>query len=288
MQTTASNFPVIPGRLRISIVCFSSDEAQLKRTVITLLNASQLSLHHGRITAIDLFLVDNGPTAAERQKIESLIAATAEMARPSARISYCGSGHNIGFGAGHNLTFNATESEFHLVLNPDVELAAESLQAAFQFMDNHPDCGIIVPAFINQDGEPEYLCKRYPAVLDLLLRGFAPAWLRAIFEQRLAHYEMRDIVSDTIVWEPPLISGCFMLMRSSLLDQLKGFDPKYFLYFEDFDFSLRAGALTRLAYVPAVRVTHYGGYAAQKGWRHVWLFIRSAITFFNHYGWKWR
>lgn len=284
-MTDSSIIPLHKGRLRVSIVCYASAEPQLRKTVDTLLCASQICLQRERLHAVDVFLVDNGPAATERQKIESIIA---EAEKPTAlRLLYCGNGSNIGFGAGHNLTFDSVESEFHLVLNPDVELAPESLYTALEFMDIHSDCGIIVPAVISPSGEPEYLCKRYPTVLDLFLRGFAPAWLCSIFQQRLAHYEMRDVVTDTVVWQPPLISGCFMLLRAVVLAQLKGFSPRYFLYFEDFDFSLRAGGITRVAYVPAVRVVHYGGYAARKGWRHIVLFIRSAVVFFNNHGWRW-
>ncbi|HSB96767.1 MAG TPA: glycosyltransferase family 2 protein [Spongiibacteraceae bacterium] len=240
------------------------------------------------MTGIDILLVDNGPAATEGEKIATLIKYAAALAPGAVHIQSVGSGRNIGFGAGHNLTFDAVACEFHLVLNPDVELAAESLSAAIGFMDAHTDCGIISPAIVGQNGELQYLCKRYPNVLDLFLRGFAPAWLCAIFKQRLADYEMRDVIADGTVWQPPIVSGCFMLLRSSVIAELQGFDPKYFLYFEDFDFSLRAAAFTRLAYVPSVRVIHYGGHAARKGWRHILLFARSAIIFFNSHGWKWR
>lgn len=277
-----------PGRLRVSIVCYSSNVAQLEQTVATLLVACRQPLREGRLRGVDLLLVDNGPTATEQQKIESLIEFAASVAPPEVCVTRCGSGQNIGFGAGHNLTFNASACEFHLVLNPDVELAVESLSTAIEFMDSHVQCGIIAPAIIGQNGEMQYLCKRYPNVLDLFLRGFAPSWLRRAFKQRLADYEMRDLIADGTVWQPPIVSGCFMLLRSSLLVELRGFDPKYFLYFEDFDFSLRAGALTRVAYVPAVRVVHHGGHAARKGLRHILLFMRSAVTFFNSHGWKWR
>ncbi len=281
-----SAVPLGINRLRVSIVCYASAESQLRKTVDTLLRASEICLQQDRLHAVDVFLVDNGPAVIEKQKIENIIVGSE---KPSAlRLFYCGNGNNIGFGAGHNLTFDAVESEFHLVLNPDVELCPHSLCSALKFMDAHKDCGIVVPAVINPSGEPEYLCKRYPTVFDLLLRGFAPAWIRSIFQQRLAYYEMRDVVNDKVVWQPPLISGCFMLLRTAVLAELKGFNPQYFLYFEDFDFSLRAGVVTRVAYVPAVRVVHSGGYAARKGWRHIILFIRSAVVFFNNYGWRWR
>lgn len=276
------------GILRVSIVCYDSNQEQLRKTLVTLLEACRKPLQLGRLTHINLLMVDNGPAIAERRKIEALIEFACTLAPPGVHIVRSGDGRNVGFGAGHNLAFDAAACEFHLVLNPDVELADESLSAAIKFMDAHADCGIIAPAIVSENGEPQYLCKRYPNVLDLFLRGFAPRWLCKIFDKRLANYEMRDIIADGTVWQPPIVSGCFMLLRSSVLSELQGFDPKYFLYFEDFDFSLRAAALTRVAYVPTVRVVHYGGNAARKGLRHILLFVRSAVIFFNSHGWKWR
>jgi GT2 family glycosyltransferase len=277
----------VRGCLRISIVCYASDEAQLEKTLATLLESCRQPLASGRLVAADVLLVDNGPAATERAKIERLIAHCAPSLPAGVRMLRSGDGSNRGFGAGHNLAFDAAACEFHLVLNPDVELAGEALAAALAFMDEHAECGLLAPAITGDAGEPQYLCKRYPSVFDLLLRGFAPRWLRARFAGRLARYEMRDAIADRVVWQPPIVSGCFMLLRSSLLRQLRGFDPSFFLYFEDFDLSLRAAAWTRIAYVPAVRVVHHGGFAASKGMRHILLFARSAITFFNRHGWKW-
>ena len=274
------------GRLRISIVSYASNEAQLEKTLATLLDASHAPLASGRLAAIEVLLVDNGPQPTEARKLDRLCAAVA--APPQLQLRRVGSGRNLGFGGGHNLAFDAGACEFHLVLNPDVELAPEALAAALRFMDENPACGLLAPAIANDSGEPQYLCKRYPSILDLLLRGFAPAWLRSLFARRLELYEMRDVIAGNPVWQPPIISGCFMLLRAPLLAQLQGFDPRYFLYFEDFDLSLRAARYTRIAYVPAVRVVHHGGYAASKGLRHIVLFARSAFTFFNRHGWRWR
>jgi GT2 family glycosyltransferase len=133
----------------------------------------------------------------------------------------------------------------------------------------------------------QYLCKRYPTVLDLVLRGFAPRFIREIFRKRLNWYEMRDVINDRdVVWDPPIISGCFMFFRLQLLKELGGFDSRYFLYFEDFDLSMRAGQLARIAYVPRLRILHHGGGAAQKGYSHVRMFAASAFKFFSVHGWR--
>lgn len=273
--------------MRISIVCYASNEVLIKKTLASVLRASALPLSKQLVGAIEIVLVDNGPAYVERERIEAVTGYGRGLAVDGVALSIQGDGANVGFGVGHNLTFSS-ESDFHLVLNPDVEMAPDALSAALEFMIINPDCGIVAPAICDRNGGREYLCKRYPTVFDLLIRGFAPSWLRRLFWRRLAKYEMRDMISDYVVWDPPIVSGCFMLMRSSVLEKIGGFDPRYFLYFEDFDLSLRASKVARLAYVPSVKIVHHGGYAARKGLRHIYLFVRSAITFFNRHGWRWR
>ncbi|MEE9694199.1 glycosyltransferase [Aeromonas hydrophila] len=194
---------------------------------------------------------------------------------------------NPGFGAGHN---NAlfTDAKYHLILNPDLEVAPDALKNALEFMERHPECGLLTPFAAWEDGKVQRLCKRYPTVFDLLLRGFAPAFVKNLFQTRLAKYEMADQLNNhDVLWDPPIVSGCFMLFRTDVLQQLRGFDPRFFLYFEDFDLSLRAGEISRVAYVPQVKVVHHGGHASRKGWRHIWMFGRSMVTFFNIHGWRW-
>jgi GT2 family glycosyltransferase len=131
------------------------------------------------------------------------------------------------------------------------------------------------------------LCKRYPAVLTLFVRGFIPSSWRKLFAKRLAHYEMHELSDAQPTTSIPIASGCFMLCRSEPLLKLGGFDERYFLYFEDFDLSLRLGKLGFLAYVPAMKICHGGGYAANKGVGHIAMFARSGIRFFNTHGWRW-
>lgn len=278
--------PMLASAMRISIVCYASKEVQLKKTLASLLMACVMPLNKQWLQSVEIILVDNGPAGEEREKLQRLLRFGKELAVDGVVLSVIGDGYNLGFGAGHNLAFSTDTSDFHLVLNPDVEMAPDALIAALEFMAANPDCGIIAPAIFDRNGEREYLCKRFPTVFDLLVRGFAPQWIRRLCQSRLHNYEMRDMVGDEVVWGPPIVSGCFMFLRSSALQKLKGFDSAYFLYFEDFDLSLRAADVCKIAYVPSVQIVHYGGYASRKGLNHIFMFIRSAITFFNRYGWR--
>jgi GT2 family glycosyltransferase len=177
-------------------------------------------------------------------------------------------------------------SDYHLVLNPDVLLERDALYEALSYMEEHKETGLLTPFSRGAQGDRLYLCKRYPTVLDLFLRGFVPTWLQIGSKARLAHYEMRDLPADRESTGIPIASGCFMFLRNRFLQELNGFDPRFFLYFEDFDLSMRMGKIADIAYVPSVKITHFGGGAAHKGPRHIFWFIRSAAKFFDLHGWK--
>ena len=238
---------------------------------------------HRRLTEARLIVVDNGPGLNGRELIRRIIES-AELPMTVQILS----GHgNVGYGAGHNLALWQSQADWHLILNPDVLMEEDALSAGLEFLTTHPEAGLIAPAVWNQAGQRQYLCKRYPTVLDLALRGFAPVKLRQSFKTRLDRYEWRDVDPAVVQWDPPIASGCFMLCQRAVLQQIGGFSPDYFLYFEDFDLSLRLAKVTRLVYVPTVRIVHLGGHAARKGLRHIAWFIRAAALFFNRYGWRW-
>ncbi|MGT0246940.1 glycosyltransferase family 2 protein [Burkholderia pyrrocinia] len=198
------------------------------------------------------------------------------------------SGHgNVGYGRGHNLAIAGAGSEHHLILNPDIDLDENALVHALSFMNDRPDVGLLTPYIADEKGGIQYLCRRSPAMFDLLVRGFFPAHWKARFVERLARYEMRDVINDhDVVEDPPIVSGCFMLFRTEVLKKLGGFDPRYFLYFEDYDLSLRTHDVARVAYVPSVRVIHHGGGASRKGFAHIRMFAASAFKFYNRFGWR--
>ena len=231
---------------------------------------------------LQLQVIDNSEQASVTERLRESVRQW-----PDLDIRVYGNTRNTGFGKAHNKLIEDLESNFHLVLNPDVVIKPGALSGAFKYMEQNPDAAMLTPKSLDASGKQAFLCKRYPTVVDLLLRGFAPNWLKGRFDKRLARYEMRNITRDEPVTDIPIASGCFMFFHTSVLRNLGGFSPDYFMYFEDFDLCMHMRGRYRIDYVPTVQITHTGGDTARKGIGHIRMFCVSAFRFFSRWGWKW-
>jgi len=79
-----------------------------------------------------------------------------------------------------------------------------------------------------------------------------------------------------------------MFCRTEVLKALAGFDPRYFLYFEDFDLRRKLQQHGyRTVYYPDATVIHLWGREAHKKLRVMAVFIVNMCRYFNKWGWKW-
>jgi GT2 family glycosyltransferase len=279
---------VVPSSLQVSIVTFRPDWQLLERCLRKLALAIGAARESGVLRTVHVALVDNSADRAIAAKVVDL--GRTRFADSGVQVSYVHGHQNIGYGAAHNLALHGSGADYHLVLNPDVELAADALLNAVRWMNAHPDVGAIAPQVKRRDGTRDYLVKRKPAVLDLALRGFLPRVGRLLFRSRLDRYEMRDVIDadpERDIVDVAAMSGACMLLRRKAVDQTGGFDPRFFLYFEDYDWTVRLNKVTRTAYVPSFEVVHHGGGASRKGMRHVGHFMKGGWRYYRKHGWKW-
>ena len=262
--------PIAGGNLydcTASMVIYKNHPEVIRNTAISFLD-TDFSVH--------LMIVDNSPTTDLRFAFDGL------------PVSYHSYGKNIGYGRAHNLTiFQAIPSKYHLVLNPDILLPPGTIRSLITFMENNPDVGMVCPRILNEDGSDQYLNKCYPSVMDFFIRRFMPHLFDPLFRRRLDHYEMRDVGYDETC-DVEVMTGAFMLCRTDVLKAVAGFDPRYFLYLEDFDLSRKFQQNGfRTVYCPEAAVIHYWTRESHKNIRMTMIFIVSMCRYFNKWGWKW-
>lgn len=269
--------------LAVSIVIFKPDQDVLYNTLTSLHNSITYAINQGVITATTLYIVDNTPSAEmELSENTKNLLKTWQGDVKALKMH-----QNLGYGQGHNMAITdmTNKHQYHLILNPDVFLQKDTILQSIDFMNKNSHCACLTPSCCDQKGNKQYLCKAYPSVSTLLIRGFCPACIKKIFYKKLNIYELRDITEDKDT-QVTIASGCYMFCRTEALQQVGGFDPNFFLYFEDFDLCLRLARKWTISYVPAVLIVHLGGNAAKKGLRHIFLFLTSAIRFFTKHGWR--
>ena len=285
MISTDARVDTGPVRVSVSMVTFNSSFDLLCKSIDGLYRALCFSRNQGVDLELQLLVVDNSTDPTYQARVRNLIFTDAEQKFDA--VDFWHPGSNIGYGAAHNEALSRANSEYHLIMNPDVEMSDDALRVGTKYLAQHADVAMISPRATNALGQTQYLCKRYPSVLVFALRAFAPAFLRDWFRGYLYSYEMRENCGERAVADVPLVSGCCMYARTSALKQVTGFSDRFFMYFEDFDLSLRLHRVGRLIYLPEMHIVHHGGYSARKGWRHITMFTRSGWKFFQRHGWCW-
>lgn len=254
------------SRITASIVIYKNDLSLLKRAVESFLNASSSST---------LYLIDNSP----RDTCRSLFQ--------DERIVYIFNNKNLGFGAGHNIALKAvldnTESDYHIILNPDVYFDPEVTSSLHAFMEAHGSVGLVMPKVLFPDGRLQPLCRLLPSPVTLFTRRFLHIFPR--WTNRLNHaYEMHFTGYDKIM-DVPFLSGCFMFVRTAALRKVGLFDERIFLYTEDTDLTRRIHKHYRTVFFPDASIYHHNQRGSYKNALILLHHIVSAVKYFNKWGW---
>ena len=271
--------------LAVSVVLHFSPLEQLQALLDSLSNAAV----EAELSRVEVICVDHSCDADYVASCQAFIEAYVDEAAGDngLQLSLLKPDANRGYGAGHNLAMSQIESQFHLILNPDVELAPDAFKLALDTLKRQPNIALLAPQGFSLSGEPEFLAKAYPSVWVLGLRALAPHWLKIRSGGALARYEMRDMPNETTLRPITLASGCCMWVRRAVFDGVGGFDESYFLYFEDHDLSLKLASQGTVMEQQDIRIVHHGGGASRKGFQHIRWFVAGGARFFNRWGWRW-
>jgi GT2 family glycosyltransferase len=223
-----------------------------------------------------LYLIDNSPVKTDIDSILTIYK----------NIHYYFTGENKGYGAGHNIALReAVDSgaEFHIVMNPDIRFSPDIIPVLASYMYLHDDVAYILPKVVYPDGSIQYLCKLLPTPFDLIFRRFVP---NLKFVQKLNDkYVLRNNGYNQII-NPPCLSGCFMFLRASAIKEHNlFFDERFFMYCEDFDLIRRIHCVGKTIYYPNVSIVHDHARESHKSNKMLFEHIKSAIKYFNKWGW---
>lgn len=194
---------------------------------------------------------------------------------------------NLGFAKANNLAMQKANGRNFLILNPDVIFHNNIIKILSDYLDGNLDVGMVGPKVLNTDGSFQQPCfrgKPYPKDTLFHLIGLAKAFPKNEFFNGYALWHLdRDKINTC--WA---LSGCCMMVKKSLFEQIGGMDEQFFMYQEETDWGIRTKDIGKeIVYNPNAIVTHYQGVTTKKiKIKSIYIFTQSMEKFFKKHFWK--
>jgi N-acetylglucosaminyl-diphospho-decaprenol L-rhamnosyltransferase len=228
------------SRVDVVIVSYNSRD-QLRAGVEPLAGAAE----------IDVVVVDNNSPDKSLEAVADLDVRTIQT------------GANRGFGAASNVGWRSGTAPYVLFLNPDAAITPGAIQALAGVLDEDSKIGIVGPKIVDERGKLDFSQRLFPRFRQDLAQAFflhflfpSASWTDGAVRDNHAYESSHDAQ-----W----LSGACLLCRRSVLEELGGFDERFFLYCEDMDLCFRAWEHGyRVRFVGEVRVVHIGGASAPR------------------------
>jgi N-acetylglucosaminyl-diphospho-decaprenol L-rhamnosyltransferase len=186
---------------------------------------------------------------------------------------------NRGFAAACNQGAQNSKSDYLLFLNPDTRLYTNSLVNPVNFMQqpSNDSVGICGVRLVDEVGTPVVSCARFPS-LRIFWSGMSGL---SRLSPRLFQTQLMSKAECDQSREVDQVIGAFFLVRGKLFELNHGFDERFFVYFEEVDFSLRARRKGYSSYYLADTFLYHRGGGSSERVRAKRLFysLRSRIQY---------
>jgi N-acetylglucosaminyl-diphospho-decaprenol L-rhamnosyltransferase len=180
--------------------------------------------------------------------------------------------HPKGFGANHNAAFSLCDSEFFVILNPDISFDGDIFELLRSSLKIN-NCNLIVPLVLSPNGDIEDSVRFFPTPYYLLQK---------LFGKKSGNYS--NIVDQFIYVE--WAAGMFMFFDSSSFADVGGFDEKFYLYYEDVDIGARFWKNGfRIGLCSSAKIIHDAQRSSRRNFVYMLWHMKSMIRYFlKHLG----
>ena len=186
---------------------------------------------------------------------------------------------NRGFAAANNQGIAITKGCYVLLLNSDTKIIDNAIAKVIEFADGRTDGGVIGCRVLNLDKTLQQTCFMFPTVLNMFLSS---TYLYKIFpkskffgRERMTWWDRKDTRQVDVV------TGCFMLVRCEVIEQIGLLDEQFFVYGEETDFCFRAKKTGwKILFTPVAEIIHLGGASSRQITAEMTLQLRGSILLF--------
>lgn len=175
-----------------------------------------------------------------------------------------------GFATNHNNAFQHCNSAYYCVLNPDIRLQENPFTLLMSTL-THLKVGVVAALMLDEAGAVQDNARKFPTLFSILKR--------IVLKKNKADYSLTN-APLSVDW----VGGMFMLFRSTIYQQVHGFDERFFLYFEDVDLCGRLRALGHEIIInPQVKVIHNAQRRSHRNLRFLKWHVSSMLRYFYRY-----
>jgi len=229
----------------ISIIVVASSVKELIDECFTAVKNSNDRLNK------EIIYVDNGSTDGTVQMVKEKFPETVIIESPT----------NLGFIRANNLGYPKANGKYVLMLNSDAFVGIDSLQESYDFMEQHPECGVLGCRLIDREGTMQPSARYFPTPWNLFLTNMGMVKNNIPFFKGVDNME----VDHSRIFECDWVIGCYLFTRKEIVDELDFFlREDFFMYFDDADLCLRIKRKGWKVFFYPNDVIHLGGINSAK------------------------
>jgi GT2 family glycosyltransferase len=244
------------GGADLSVIIVNYNVAPLVLQAVASLQRQKFAGRDGNEGHLEILVVDNASSPEDVARLHAL----------PPQVLVVRNERNVGFAVANNQGIARASGRHLCFLNPDTKVLDGALDALLHHLYRHPDVGAVGPRIWADDDRVILLPPADPPTLSFILSGLVGGAVPSLARRHgLAWYRYATgFWRSRMPLSVTMLSGACIVTPRAVVDRVGGFDPRYFLYYEDADWCRRVrGRGLQLIHLPDAEIVHYYNQSAK-------------------------
>lgn len=248
----------------ISIIILSWNTKKLLRDCLQSIHSSGPNPYNIEVIVVDNGSTDDSPKMVAQEFPQAVLIKNKK---------------NLGFGAGNNQGMKKAKGDYFLILNSDTIIKNRASVKMAQFLDQHPEVGVVGSKLLNQDGSSQPSHGSFPSLFITTIMLFAEHWLG-----HLVRY------SGDQTKETDWVMGAALMVKKEAVKKAGPMDESIFMYMDETEWCYRIKkAGFKVMFYPEAKIIHLGRGSSKTGRKEPIINIYRGLIYFykKHYS-RWQ